>query len=393
MAWLAISVLGMVSSAALAQQTTSSSPQATAATTAYAMPTNPAPSPLSAATAPTMVQPVMVQPASGSITSDATAGIKIAVPSTPPTPPSASAFSNDPNQLALQAQQAAARAQGMSPAELEAQAEMERQKREQEHNEKSYNRAANGLLPLSPDQVREFMHKLERTQEASQAPYAGPPKGEVRIATLSLDPGVNPPQINLAAGYVTTINMVDATGEPWPILDVGVGGNFEVSPTPAGSHVVRVMPLSRLGTGNLSVLLKDLPTPVIFRLNAGGSNVDLRYDARIGKMGPGAKAPLIERPKLVAGSESMMLVLENAPPNDAKRMKVSGVDTRTKAWQLGDRVLVRTPLTLLSPGWNSSVSSGDGTTVYDIGDAPVLLLSDNGAMVRAQLLRDDDHDK
>jgi Putative outer membrane core complex of type IVb secretion len=54
---------------------------------------------------------------------------------------------------------------------------------------------------------------------------------------------------------------------------------------------------------------------------------------------------------------------------------------------------VRTPLTLLSPAWNSSVSSADGMTVYEIGDAPVLLMSDNGAMIRARLLRDDDHDK
>ena len=89
--------------------------------------------------------------------------------------------------------------------------------------------------------------------------------------------------------------MVDATGEPWPILDVGVGGNFEVSPTPAGSHVIRVMLLTRVSDGNLSVLLKDLPI-------AGSSSVwsraawsvDMRFDARIGKMaGPGAKTPLI----------------------------------------------------------------------------------------------------
>ena len=32
-------------------------------------------------------------------------------------------------------------------------------------------------------------------------------------------------------------------------------------------------------------------------------------------------------------------------------------------------------------------------TVYEIGDAPVLLMSDNGALMRAHLMRDDDHDK
>ena len=302
-----------------------------------------------------------------------------------PTPPLPSNFSNDPNQLALQAQQAAQQAQG--------QADADEQKRQQEHIRKSYDHASTGLLPLSPDQIRDFMQRMEQTQNAAQTPYAGTPKGQTRIATLSLDPGVEPPQINLASGYVTTITMVDATGEPWPILDVGIGGNFEVSPTQAGSHVVRVMPLTRVGAGDLSVILKDLPTPVIFRLSAGGPLVDLRYDARIGKAGPGAKPQIIGRTRLEAGDETLTMLLQNAPPTAAKRLNVGGLDVRTKAWSLGDKVYVRTPLSLLSPSWNASVTSADGTTVYEIGDAPVLLLSDNGAMVRAQISRDEDHDK
>lgn len=302
-----------------------------------------------------------------------------------PSPPPPSAFSTDADQLATQATIAAAQAQ--------AQADAEERKREQEHNTKSYDRASTGLIPLSPDQVRDFMHKLEQTQNAAQMPYEGTPKGQTRIATLSLDPGIEPPQVNLASGYVTTITMVDATGEPWPILDVGVGGNFEVSPTQAGTHVVRIMPLTRVGTGDLSVLLKDCPTPVIFRLAAGGPTVDLRYDARIGKAGPGAKPQIIARPRLEAGDEILTLILENAPPSAAKRVKVGGLDARTKAWMVGDKVYLRTPLSLLSPAWNASVSSADGMTVYEIGSAPVLLMSDNGSMVRAQISRDEEHDK
>ncbi len=302
-----------------------------------------------------------------------------------PNPPPATAFATDPKQLANQAEQAALQAQAEADAVQAAQ--------DAEHNRKSFGKAENGLLPLSPEQIRDFMRRLEQTQEASQPPTTGAPHGQVRISTISLDPGVEPPQVNLAAGYVTTITMVDSTGEPWPILDVGVGGNFEVSPTQAGSHVVRVMPLTRYGAGNLSVLLKDLPTPVIFRLSSGGPSVDLRYDARIGRLGPGARTPLINRPRLSAGDSMITSILENSPPKEAKRLKVSGLDARTMAWGLGEKVYVRTPLTLLSPAWNASIASADGTTVYEIGDAPVLLMSDNGAMVRAQISRDDDHDK
>ncbi|MDD5586224.1 MAG: DotH/IcmK family type IV secretion protein [Alphaproteobacteria bacterium] len=289
----------------------------------------------------------------------------------------------DAAQLEKQAEEEAARA-----AATEA-------KREEDYNRKSYNRASTGLLPLSSDQIRSFMRRLEATQEAAQPPSSGPPKGEVKVVSLSLDPGGEPPTINLNAGYVTTIDMVDATGAPWPILDVGIGGNFEVTPTQAGSHVVRVVPLTRLGNGNLSILLKDLSTPIIFRLSSGGPTFHMRFDARVPKLGPNAKTPLIERGRVgpVAGDQTITMILENAPPKAAKRLKVAGLDARTMAWRLEDKVFVRTPLTLLSPAWNASASSPDGMTVYEIGDAPVLLMSDNGAMLRARLMREEDHDK
>ena len=297
--------------------------------------------------------------------------------------PGTSGAMTDQLMLQRQAEEAAARAAA------------EEARMEEENNKKSFGRASQGLLPLSPDQVRDFMQRLEATQFAAQPPMAGTPKGEVKVVGLSLDPGGEPPAINLAAGYVTTIAIVDQTGEPWPILDVGVGGNFEVTPTQAGSHVVRVVPLTRVGTGNLSILLKDLSTPVIFRLAAGGPVFHMRFDARVPKLGPNARTPLIEhrRSGPRAGDELISMILENAPPKGAKRLKVGGVDGRTMAWQIDDKVFVRTPLSLLSPAWNASASSADGMTVYEIGDAPVLLMSDSGAMVRARLLRDDSHDK
>lgn len=275
--------------------------------------------------------------------------------------------------------------------EAAAQAAKKAKEREIAHNKRSYKRAAQGLLPLSPEQVRTFMHKLESTQRAAIPPVQGPPNGEVKISTVSLDPGARPPVINLAAGYVTTIDIIDHTGQPWPILDVGIGGNFEVTPTEAGSHVVRIVPLTRVGTGNISILLKDLPTPVIFWLNSGGPTYHMRFDARIPAYGPYAKIPLIKRgiEWPVAGGNVLTMLLENSPPSKAQRLKVGGVDARTKAWRVGASVYVRTPHSLLSPSWNASASSADGMTVYEIGNAPVLIMSDNGAMLRARLLQED----
>lgn len=257
----------------------------------------------------------------------------------------------------------------------------------------TFERAYEGLVPLGPNEIRDVMGRYERTQRSAVPPSTGQPRGQVRIKTLSLEPGSDPPTINVAAGYVTMVAVVDATGQPWPIMDVGIGGSFEVSKTNAGqgsTHVVRIMPLTRFGYGNLSIVLQDLPTPIIFKLASGGATVDYRFDGRVPKLGPNAKLSLIERRNLQAGSATIMTFLDNAPPPDAKRVKVSGADARTMAWLLNDRMYVRTPLTMLSPSWDASVSSADGTTVYELKDTPALLMSDNGNLIRARVAPKED---
>ncbi len=250
----------------------------------------------------------------------------------------------------------------------------------------TFERAYEGLVPLGPNEVRDTMSRYERTQRASVPPSSGQPRGQVRIKTLSLEPGSEPPTINISSGYVTTITILDATGEPWPILDLGIGGNFEVSKTGGGNHVIRVMPLTRFGYGNLSVLLQDLSTPIIFKLSSGGATVDYRFDARVPRLGPNAKLSLIDKKnKLQAGSAEIMGFLDNAPPPEAKRVRINGADSRTMAWTVDRRMFVRTPLTMLSPAWDSSVSSADGTTVYELTETPVLIMSDNGVLVRARV--------
>jgi hypothetical protein len=68
-----------------------------------------------------------------------------------------------------------------------------------------------------------------------------------------------------------------------------------------------------------------------------------------------------------------------------KKLSVSGVDGRTTAYSAGNMTYVRTPMTLLSPAWQSSVSSADGMNVYALTSAPVVLLSDEGGFQRATI--------
>jgi intracellular multiplication protein IcmK len=132
--------------------------------------------------------------------------------------------------------------------------------------------------------------------------------------------------------------------------------------------------------------LLDLKTPVTFMLKSQLEEVQYRFDARIPEYGPYADIPLIDNGiTAVAGGGDITKVLDGTPPPQAKRLDIEGVDGRTTAYEAGGQVYLRTPLTLLSPGWSSSVTSADGTTVYAIGQSPVILLSDKGKMVRAMI--------
>jgi len=71
------------------------------------------------------------------------------------------------------------------------------------------------------------------------------------------------------------------------------------------------------------------------------------------------------------------------PPTDSIELKVSGEHGR--AWLYNNKLIFRTKLTLLSPAWSSSVSSPDGTKVYELMRTPLILASQNGKPIKIEL--------
>lgn len=279
----------------------------------------------------------------------------------------------------------------MTPEEMAAAAEAEAIEQQRKIDEETFNEALKMLLPMKPEQIRRMLETFKDSREAAETPVAVP-DAKVQVETISLDPSQSPPVIKTAPSRVTTLTVLDATGAPWPIQDVSWAGKFEVTGPEEGGHVIRITPQTAHGMGNISIRLIDLITPVTFTLRTGLDEVYYRFDARIPKQGPLAKTPLIAGGGLkavVGGDENLVQILDGTPPAKAQRLKVDGVDGRTTAWRLSGQIYLRTPLTLLSPSWDSSVSSADGMNVYTLGDAPVLLLSDEGRMVRANIAPDE----
>jgi hypothetical protein len=257
-----------------------------------------------------------------------------------------------------------------------------------ETRRKALERAQESMFPMQADEIQDVIRRLRTTQAAIQKSIdVPPPTPKAVVHTMELDPGAVPPTVKMLNGNVTSLTLLDATGQPWPIVDIAFGGPFDIKPPEANGHIIRISPMKEYARGNMSIRMQNLATPLTFTLESGSDEVHYRFDARIPQMGPLAKTPLINRGiSITAGADTALsTVLVGTPPPHAIRMQVSGVDARTSAYSINGTTYVRTPLTLLSPTWKSSANSADGTNVYALDNAPVLLLSDHGVMVRAQL--------
>ena len=78
---------------------------------------------------------------------------------------------------------------------------------------------------------------------------------------------------------------------------------------------------------------------------------------------------------------NLLNVLNNIPPNASKTLKVLGGEA--EAWLEGSTMYLRTPLTLVSPSWVSSMASSDGLIrAYTLPPASMLLALYHGKLVK-----------
>lgn len=149
----------------------------------------------------------------------------------------------------------------------------------------AFDAAITGMFPLSPDQIEGLLKRYDNTQKAAKTPPYDVPKPEISVQNVSLDPGVAPPIVKTAIGNVTTINILDATGAPWPVQDVTWAGDYEVVEPESGGHIIRITPMSHFARGNIVVRMLTLKTPLTFTLETGRDVVQYRVDARIPEYG------------------------------------------------------------------------------------------------------------
>lgn len=259
---------------------------------------------------------------------------------------------------------------------------------EDDINNQAFDEVTKNTLPMSPAQIQRLRQLFNQTQFAAAASPDVPPKPIITSQFVNLAPGTTPPVVRLQQGMVSVLGFIDGTGAPWPIesYDIGNPAAFNIQWNRSDNTLI-IQPLTLYTYGNLAVKLQGLSTPVILMLIPGQKVFDGRLDLHVPLYGPnafpvsgGSGLPNSANPELLG-------VLDGVPPAGSVTLLVSG--GACEAWVVGNRLFVRTRLTILSPAWVATMSSADGMKAYEIPkpseQTPMLLASQDGKIVQLKI--------
>jgi len=239
----------------------------------------------------------------------------------------------------------------------------------------AFSGVVNQMLPMTPEQIIRLRKLFSETQEAAAAPAGVPPRPATTSVLVNLSPQATPPVIRLGAGYITSLVLMDSTGQAWPIEAYSIGDPtaFNIQWDKKGNTLL-IQALSFYKRSNLAIILKGLNTPVMVTLLSGQEAVDYRVDLRVPGMGP--NAVYVQNGLPDVANPVLLDVLNGIPPQGGKALKVLGGDCQ--AWLVGEKLFLRTSLDVISPAWKAVMNSMDGMHAYELQPAPVILALQHG---------------
>lgn len=248
------------------------------------------------------------------------------------------------------------------------------------------------ISPVSPEVIKEALSNRDKfSASLNQSVINSVPRSSSQ--TISLSPGSSQPVVRVAPGRPTYIIFEDITGSPWPLADkvINSGGDnrFYVRSF-TDTPIVLVQPLVTYGNGDIGVLLKDLPVPITIVLantEPSASDKTFVYDSRINlripRRGPLAPAHSITSySKIALSSPELQSMLDGIAPADATRLKTDTPEV--KAWRRGDKLYLRTTMESKTQ-FSKTLSSADGTHVYEMELSPFVALMQQGSTVTVKV--------
>jgi len=253
----------------------------------------------------------------------------------------------------------------------------------------------NTEMPLSPKQVTKVRKVNDDNVKALHAHVGPAPTAVSTTARVTLAAGAEPKVIRLSVGSVTSMIFNDVTGAPWNVIKVTAGEEGLLSiqkpsdKPDSKSNMFTMSPTEDHVSTNIAVFLEGAPAPIMMIVATNQPEVDFRVDVSVQARGPGATMPAISRGLAESVSPELTSMVSGLTPTTARPLKIVSSDVAdVQAWVIGDRMFVRSRAQVLAPPVpkDGKVATGaDGTKVYELPQAPEVLLMQGGAVGHLRL--------
>ena len=232
------------------------------------------------------------------------------------------------------------------------------------------------ILNTPDDRIKELRQELYNKGKLLNQSAVPPAKPVNSVLVASLAPGATSPVVRLTKGRTSAIIVTDSTGKPWPIMNFdGLSDeNFvlnRLDGSASEGYMLSVTPLAQFASGNLVLVLKDLPSPLVIEFVTGQAEVDVKTEIRVQAIGPNAVIQSLGMPESI--DPQLLSLLQGVAPNDAKALVTS--TNAVQAWMSGQYMYIRTRYRIGSPAPIDVTSSPDGTFAYKMEASPVILYS------------------
>lgn len=261
---------------------------------------------------------------------------------------------------------------------------------------RAYRDDTEGALPLTQGQIRQLREAIGQQRQAEEAPLS---PAMPRMETINAHIGTGaPPAIAVQQGYVSTVNVVDAYGRPWPIVRYSLG-NPQAFNAEVASNSVSLSDLQPYAQSDIALYLLGESTPLMIALvpgaqgPSGGGVVDYSVRIRVDAAIPGEPVPAGGMAGGADYTNVLLSVVQGVAPAGAKGLRAEGVPDRVRAWEWdgprGPRLLLRAPATVVAPAWIATMKGPAGIHAWVLPDVRVVTVSEDGR-IRRIVLREHD---
>jgi len=227
----------------------------------------------------------------------------------------------------------------------------------------------------------EFLKKAkERAKLEEDALFDNEPAKMLKeIISVSTDPSALSPTIFTTPGHDTLINIIDQTGEAWPIVLASSGNDLlfktETVPDHKFKNIFRLKAEHRVGSSNLTLLLEGRSLSITLKVVNTKTKYHPHPILQISDKGPLAKEnPYITSNTGIRNDLAMKnLIFGIAPPLYEAMPTDSDL---VKVWRKNGILLMSTKLTPIYPQPTSFYNGPNGYSAYEMTEWPSIIMAD-----------------